>query len=70
MFDIKEFHTTWKRDLFQKKTSSRLTAKFLIRKSIVISQIRLIRQLKYLQYERQILKRVLDEDIQEVIIIV
>jgi hypothetical protein len=71
MCDIKDFRTTWKRELFFRKTSSRLTARCLIKKSIIITQIRLSRQVnnltKELQTDRQILKNSLAEHLQQVI---
>jgi hypothetical protein len=36
MSDIREFQITWKRELFFKNKSTLLTAKYLIKKSIVI----------------------------------
>jgi hypothetical protein len=36
--DIKEFRTTWDNEFFYKNKSAVLTAKYLIKKSIVISK--------------------------------
>jgi hypothetical protein len=38
MSDIREFRTTWKRDLFLRNKSTCFTAKCLIKKSIVIGK--------------------------------
>ncbi|CAF2329583.1 unnamed protein product [Rotaria sp. Silwood2] len=64
--DITEFRTTWNNEIFLKNKSTFLTAKRLIRKSIIIVQARLCRQLKYaennltielqaIEHEKQIL---------------
>ncbi|CAF2466961.1 unnamed protein product [Rotaria sp. Silwood2] len=64
--DITEFRTTWNNEIFLKNKSAFLTAKRLIRKSIIIVQARLCRQLKYaennltielqaIEHEKQIL---------------
>ncbi|CAF1338037.1 unnamed protein product [Adineta steineri] len=72
MSDIREFQIRWKRDLFLKNKLNNLTARYLIRKSIIIVQRRLCRQLNNLknelqnvQYERQILKTSLMEHLQQ-----
>jgi len=74
--DITEFRTTWNNELFLKNKSAILAAKKLIKKSIIIAQIRLCRQLKYVEndlstelqaveHDRQILKNSLAENLQK-----
>ncbi|CAF0842422.1 unnamed protein product [Adineta steineri] len=54
--DIIEFRTTWNNDLFIKNKLICQIAKRLIKKSILIIQIRSCRQLKYAENDRQVLK--------------